>query len=111
MATTLAATSRLATLRPAPHAGAPLHAFTRPLRLLRRHWVLVLVGALCVPLHAAVMLAMPQLLGRAVDGLKDGKVDRSGLAALCGWLLLLAFGELVTRYVSRRTLIDVSRNV
>lgn len=104
-------------LRPVTRLGHLLRDFARPLRLLWRHRVMVLVGMACVPLHAAAMLAMPGLLGRAVDGLGaagGGEADplgRGGLLAICQWLLLLALAETVTRYLSRRTLIDASRHV
>lgn len=83
--------------------------------MLRRHWLLVLCGMLCVPAHAAVSLWMPRLMGTAIDALvpsDPGSVDGGGtLAAACQLLLLLALLESATRYVSRRTLIDASRLV
>ncbi len=95
---------------------ASLRDLRRPFRLLLGHWPRVLLGLVCVPLHAIALLAMPGVLGRAVDGIAAGPgtaaaLDRPALLGLCGWLALLALAEAVTRYVSRRTLIDVSRDV
>jgi ATP-binding cassette subfamily B multidrug efflux pump len=87
----------------------------RPFRLLRGHARLVLLGVLLVPVHAAVMLAMPRQLGAALDGLNHAAVgsgfDGRALAATCATLLGLALAEAVSRYLSRRSLIDASRHV
>ena len=85
-------------------------AFGRPLALLRRHWLLVLVGTACVPVHAAVSLWMPRLLGDTLDHLADGGA-RATLASTCWLLLGLAVIENASRYVSRKSLIDASRHV
>ena len=85
-------------------------AFRRPFGHLRRHWPLVTVGMLLVPVHAAVALWMPRLLGEALDALTLGG-DRDALASTCWLLLALAGAEAVTRFVSRMTLIDASRMV
>ncbi len=42
-------------------------AFGRPLRLLWAHRLLVLLGCVCIPIHAAVTLWMPRLLGDTLD--------------------------------------------
>ena len=47
---------------------------------------MVSLGLLLVPVHAAVMLYMPHLLGEALDQLSAGS-GRAALAATC-WLLL-----------------------
>ncbi|MCB9876646.1 MAG: ABC transporter ATP-binding protein [Planctomycetes bacterium] len=85
-------------------------SFHRPLRLLRRHWVLVTIGMLLVPVHAGASLWMPRLLGEALDQLTHGGT-RDALAATCWALLLLAAVEGLSRFVSRKTLIDASRKV
>jgi ATP-binding cassette subfamily B protein len=92
-------------------------AFGRPALLLLRHRRLVLAGLCCVPIHAAIMLVMPGLIGDAIDGIAttgaaaDPPPPRTALAATCSLLLALALGEAASRYVSRKTLIDVSRHV
>jgi ATP-binding cassette subfamily B protein len=90
-------------------------AFGRPTRLLARRWPLVLFGTLLVPVHAAVLLWMPGLLGRALDGLRHAEADRAAATAAlhstCWWLAALAVAEAVSRYLSRKALIDVSRLV
>jgi ATP-binding cassette, subfamily B, multidrug efflux pump len=92
-------------------------AFGRPLRLLWAHRLLVLIGSLCVPIHAAVTLWMPRLLGDTLDllqhGLEAGRTDAASetLRNTCKLLLGLALAESLSRYVSRKTLIDVSRHV
>ena len=78
--------------------------------MLRRRTGLVVVGTLLIPVHAAVSLWMPRLLGDALDGLKSGGTADS-LRSTCWLLLVLAVVECASRYVSRRTLIDASRHV
>jgi ATP-binding cassette subfamily B protein len=85
-------------------------AFGRPAALLRRRTGLVVAGTLLIPVHAAVSLWMPRLLGDALDRLKSGGTADS-LRSTCWLLLLLAVVEGASRYVSRRTLIDASRHV
>lgn len=91
-------------------------AFGRPLRMLWAYRVPLLLGLLLVPVHAAVLLWMPRLLGNALDGLQlaSGSTPEEGRALLrhsCQWLFALALAEAVSRYISRKTLIDVSRRV
>ena len=97
----LGSLSRLASIR---------RAFGRPLALLRTHWGIVAVGSAFVPVHAAVSLWMPRLLGDALDRLTAGG-DGAYLRDTCQLLLVLAVVEAGSRYVSRKLLIDVSRYV
>ncbi|MBL9076813.1 MAG: ABC transporter ATP-binding protein [Planctomycetes bacterium] len=85
-------------------------AFGRPTALLRRHLGLVLIGVLFVPVHAAVSLWMPRLLGDALDALQAGG-SATVLADTCKLLAVLALVESGSRYLSRKTLIDASRLV
>ncbi|MEZ6038088.1 MAG: ABC transporter ATP-binding protein [Planctomycetota bacterium] len=85
-------------------------SFHRPLRLLRRHWLMVTIGMLLVPVHAGASLWMPRLLGDALDQLTHGGT-RDALATTCWLLMLLAAVEGLSRFVSRKTLIDASRLV
>ena len=78
--------------------------------MLRRHWRIVLLGSALVPVHAAVTLCMPRLLGDTLDQLGHGGT-RATLSDTCWLLLLLATIESGSRYVSRKTLIDASRHV
>ncbi len=92
-------------------------AFGRPLRLLMRHRLLVVTGCLCIPVHAFVTLWMPRLLGDTLDLLQDREKLGDAVEAVarlrstCLLLLALAVVESLSRYVSRKTLIDVSRHV
>ncbi|MBK8096891.1 MAG: ABC transporter ATP-binding protein [Planctomycetes bacterium] len=91
-------------------------AFGRPTRLLASHWRLVAVGVACVPIHAAATLWMPRLLGETLDLLArgrgaDAELPRQRLGQIATLLAGLALVEAVTRYISRKTLIDVSRYV
>jgi ATP-binding cassette subfamily B multidrug efflux pump len=97
-------------LRPLSWTRSLRRAFGRPLALLRRHWLLVLVGTAFVPVHAAVSLWMPRLLGDTLDHLAAGGA-RETLASTCWLLAVLALVESGSRYVSRKTLIDASRHV
>lgn len=101
---------RLDALRPLSSLRSIARAFGRPTALLRRHLGLVLTGVLFVPVHAAVSLWMPRLLGDALDHLAAGGA-KDTLRQTCWLLLGLAVLEAASRYVSRKTLIDVSRNV
>ncbi len=71
---------------------------------------MVSLGLLLVPVHAAVMLYMPHLLGEALDQLSAGS-GRAALAATCWLLLGLAAVEAASRFTSRKLLIDASRLV
>ena len=91
-------------------------AFARPWSLLRKHRWLVFAGAICIPPHAFVTLWMPRLWGGIIDGIDaahraPGTAAPLDLASTCWLLLGLAAAEALLRYVSRQTLIDVSRHV
>ncbi|MFM1873887.1 MAG: hypothetical protein RL398_3309, partial [Planctomycetota bacterium] len=89
-----------------------LAALRRPWQLLTRRRGLVLLGSALVPVHAAVSLWMPGLLGDALDLLRAGGPDAADrLRTACGLLLGLAIVESGARFVSRKTLIDASRHV
>lgn len=85
--------------------------FRRPSRLLWRHRGALLLGILCIPLHAAAILAMPRLVGDQLDALDHTVAGGLSLAQACLVLAGLAVAEGLTRYTSRRTLIDASRHV
>jgi ATP-binding cassette subfamily B protein len=94
--------------------SAKLAALRRPWQLLARRRALVLTGVLFVPVHAAVTLWMPRLLGDTLDLLQERRAggDVAAQLAQACWLLLgLAILEAGARYVSRKTLIDASRHV
>lgn len=85
--------------------------FRRPTRLFWRHRGPILLGILCIPVHAAAILAMPRLVGNQLDALDHPVPGALSLAQACLALAGLALAEAVTRYTSRRTLIDASRHV
>ncbi|MEC9046886.1 MAG: ABC transporter ATP-binding protein, partial [Planctomycetota bacterium] len=87
-----------------------LRAFRRPFRHLRRRWLMVSIGLALVPVHAAVMLWMPRLLGQTLDLLTAG-AGSDQLAPTCWLMLGLAGAEAAARFVSRRLIIDASRLV
>ncbi len=101
--------------------GSSLAALRRPWQLLLTHRWLVLIGVLFVPVHAAISLWMPRLLGQTLDLLQRGAAAGAaadGAAAVldtlrdtCLLLLVLALAESGARYISRKTLIDASRYV
>ncbi|MCY2956470.1 MAG: ABC transporter ATP-binding protein [Planctomycetota bacterium] len=88
-------------------------AFARPWSLLCAHRRLVWIGALCIPPHAFVTLWMPRLWGDVIDSVRSstGAARPVDLATTCWLLLAMGLAEALLRYISRRTLIDVSRNV
>lgn len=71
---------------------------------------MVTIGMLLVPIHVAITLWMPQLLGNMLDSLRAGGTV-SMLADTCGILLGLAVAEALTRFGSRKLLVDASRLV
>ena len=85
-------------------------AFRRPFRHLRRYWLMVLIGVAMIPVHAAVMLWMPRLLGETLDSLSAGD-GQEQLASTCWLILGLAAAEAGSRFVSRKLIIDASRLV
>ena len=72
---------------------------------------MVVAGLSCLPIHAAVLLWMPSLMGGIIDSLDQGTATTTLLTNTCLLLLGLALVECGSRYVSRRLLIDVSRLV
>ena len=94
-------------------------AFGRPLRLLWQRRAVVVLGLLLLPVHAAVTLWMPALLGETLDLLSGTGAaeavpvaDRdAGLRAACWLFLGLALAEAGSRFASRLLLIDASRRV
>ncbi|MFK7741417.1 MAG: ABC transporter ATP-binding protein [Planctomycetota bacterium] len=116
-----------------------IRVFRRPARHLWRFWPMVVLGCLLVPLHAAITLWMPRLLGEALDLLTSASAEsagesaggsaaesaaetaagpqpgrllaRDGLQSTCLLFLGLALAEGLTRYASRRALVDASRKV
>ncbi|GAB4159772.1 MAG: ABC transporter ATP-binding protein [Planctomycetota bacterium] len=90
--------------------------FGLPFALLLRHRLAVLLGLGCIPIHTAASLAIPHWFGSALDVLartdaSDGTDRKSALFACCAVIMLLAFVEVGARYVSRKKLIDASREV
>ena len=71
---------------------------------------MVLIGMLLLPIHTAITLWMPRLLGNMLDALRDGGTAAM-LASTCWLLLGLAVAESLTRFVSRKVLVDASRFV
>lgn len=94
---------------------AGLGRFRRPLAILRRHWLPLGFGFLCLPLHAATVLAWPLLVGRTIDGLTGTESERTSdsptLLQACLLLAGLALLEALLRYASRMALVNTSRRV
>ena len=94
---------------------AALDRFQRPLAILRRHWLPLGFGFLCLPLHAATVLAWPLLVGRTIDSLTGTESERTPdsptLLQACLLLAGLALLEALLRYASRMALVNTSRRV
>ena len=92
-----------------------LGRFRRPLAILRGYWPQMAAGFLCLPLHAATVLAWPLLIGKTIDALTGtnppGGDIELGLLDFCLLLAGLALLEAMLRYASRMTLIRTSRHV
>ena len=71
---------------------------------------MVVIGMLLLPIYCGAMLWMPHLLGNMLDTLpKSGSTE--ALANSCFLLLGLAVAEALTRFASRKLLINASRMV
>ena len=94
---------------------AALGRFRRPLAILRRHWLPLGFGFLCLPLHAATVLAWPLLVGKTIDGLTGAESeptpDSPTLVQACLLLAGLALLEALLRYAARMALVNTSRRV
>ncbi|MFT7535495.1 MAG: ATP-binding cassette subfamily B multidrug efflux pump [Hyphomicrobiaceae bacterium] len=71
---------------------------------------MVVVGLLLIPINCGVMLWMPRLLGDMIDILPKGGTTEA-LANTCFLLLGLAIAEALTRFTSRKLLVNASRMV
>lgn len=105
------------TLRTLSSFRSIARAFGRPLRLLWAHRLLVLLGCVCIPdprrRHAVDAAPLGDTLDLLQHGLEVGRTTAASttLRNTCLLLLGLALAESLFRYVSRKTLIDVSRHV
>src|SRR5215471_13170228 len=70
----------------------------------------IAAGFLCVILTNLFLLAMPRVMGYAVDSLKES-VTREKLAFYAGLIIALAACEGVFRFLMRRLIIGVSRDI
>jgi ATP-binding cassette, subfamily B, multidrug efflux pump len=70
----------------------------------------IAAGFLCVILTNLFLLAMPRVMGYAIDSLKES-VTREKLALYAGLIVGLAACEGVFRFLMRRLIIGVSRDV
>ncbi len=80
--------------------------------LLRPHRARVALGLVCVPAAAAALLAIPMLVGHAVDlAASDGAIGPRWrtLLELAAAVGLCGIAEAGLRYTARRLLIDASR--
>src|ERR1700693_5124683 len=68
------------------------------------------VGALCVFLLNGIWVLLPQVIGRAVDGLKLG-VTREKLLIYALLILAVAFSKGIFQYLTRWVVIGVSREI
>ncbi|MFT4839668.1 MAG: ATP-binding cassette subfamily B multidrug efflux pump [Planctomycetota bacterium] len=71
---------------------------------------MVVIGLLLIPINCGVMLWMPRLLGDMIDILPKGGTTEA-LANTCFLLLGLAIAEALTRFTSRKLLVNASRMV
>ena len=65
---------------PLPKLGSTAAALHRPWQMLMRRRGMVLLGMACVPLHAAVSLWMPSVMGGVLDQLEPGSGPPSATA-------------------------------
>src|SRR5215470_1925797 len=77
---------------------------------LSRHRGRITAGFLCVILTNVFLLAMPRVMGYAVDSLKES-VTREKLAFYAALIIGLALCEGIFRFLMRRLIIGVSRDV
>src|SRR5215831_15703797 len=77
---------------------------------LRQHRFRLAVGFLCILLTNVFLLAAPRVMGYAVDSLKES-VTRQKLAYYGLFIVALAFCEGTFRFLMRRLIIGVSRDI
>src|SRR5215470_10048699 len=77
---------------------------------LSRHRGRITAGFLCVILTNVFLLAMPRVMGYAVDSLKES-VTREKLAFYAALIIGLAACEGIFRFLMRRLIIGVSRDI
>jgi ATP-binding cassette subfamily B protein len=77
---------------------------------LSPHRARIAAGFLCVILTNLFLLAMPQVMGNAVDSLKES-VTREKLAFYAALIIGLAACEGIFRFLMRRLIIGVSRDI
>ncbi len=90
---------------------ASLGRFRRAFALLLQQRRQVLIGLLCVPAAATLLLWMPVVLGQAIDGLRDPDQGAANLTQSCLLFAGLALAEMLLRFVARHQLINASRRM
>jgi ATP-binding cassette subfamily B protein len=77
--------------------------------VLRRHRGSFLIGYLCILATSGLSLGIPLVLRSGVNAVEQGQRERVLLAAV--WLVVLAAGSGLFRYLMRMTLIGTSRKI
>src|SRR4026207_1992050 len=77
---------------------------------LRQHRARLTAGIVCVLATNFFLLATPRVIGNAVDRLRD-PVGRQTLSYYAAAVIALAICEGIFRFLMRRLIIGVSRNV
>lgn len=95
---------------PFPAAHPTMHDLPRFLAYLRRRPGAYALGFLTMALSTALFLAMPRIVGRAIEELSAG-VTAERLFSAGGLIVLLAVGDAVCLFFTRRILIGASRDV
>ena len=86
------------------------HVLSRLARYLKRHRARLAGGFLCVFMTNLFLLALPRVMGYAVDSLQES-VTREKLAYYGSAIIGLAVCEGIFRFFMRRLIIGVSRDV
>src|SRR5258708_9560849 len=77
---------------------------------LRRYRARIVAGAVCVAVTNLFLLAMPRVIGHAVDSLKP-PIPRERLFTYGALIIGLAICEGIFRFSMRRLIIGVSRDI
>lgn len=88
--------------------GPALRALLALLDTRRRAYVL---GLLCLAVSDSGQLAIARIVGRTVDGLREGRVDQAGLWQRGGAIVMVALTILVARYGWRHWIFGSSRQI
>ncbi|MGB0621102.1 MAG: ABC transporter ATP-binding protein [Myxococcota bacterium] len=96
---------------PAEGESAVRHALRRLSVYLRRNWRYYLLWFVVVILYVGTFVAIPMLVGRAVNGLIDPEISNAEVIRMCWEIAAVAIIGGILRFFSRQLVFDAAREV